>query len=193
MKLILLLLVLLCGGCAGERAQQAANTRAGIEAAKASIRANEAAEKVLAILDGVNARIPATAEVPSVDFPAPAMSPAAIQADPETYAKSAPPEPSGKLAKTLAVLGASGLSLLWIAGRLAPGLPGVGPLVGKLADFGWNFLANRNQKAADKVASALAQGGEDVTLLVETVRGDARFAPYITPKVDAIVQAWAKA
>lgn len=159
MKLLLLLAVMLCCGCSGERAQQASNARAGIHAGVVAIKAGDV-DKGVAILAGADARLPAIAEVPSVDFPPPAMSAEAIVADPQRYITTAPPEPKGLGWKAIAALSAAGTFALYGLKIIAPMIPGGGPLVGRIADIGWNILAHKEQKEADAIQGAVHQAAQ---------------------------------
>ncbi len=150
-----LLAIFLCG-CGQERAQQGANVRAGIQAARASLGAGEAAAKVISILDGANAYLPAAVDNgPSDKWPAPAMTPEQIRADPETYSKHAPPEPENGWGRTLAILGVGGSAALFLIGRLAPMLPGAGPLVGGIANMAYAALAPKPNRELDQARDTL--------------------------------------
>ncbi len=146
--LVGLFLVLLIVGCDSDvRAQHAADARAGIQAAV------QAAPESAQILAGVDARLPAVAGVNSADWPVPAVTPAQIKADPGTYAKSAPPEPSR--AWILAACASGGIAALGLLRVVAPLIPGGGPVVKLAADAVWSVMAHKDQKAADDAADVL--------------------------------------
>lgn len=178
-KLLILALVMVCCGCARERAQVASDARAGVHAAEAAIQAKAAAEQVLAILDGVDKRLPAVAEVPSVEFPAPAMTPEAIQADPVHYSQTAPPEPrrwGGKALAAVSVLGMLGLYGLKI---LAPMIPGGGNVVGGIADLAYTVLSHKAQRQADQARDIV----HDNAPLLQSVLSEAKGIPNIGAKI----------
>lgn len=149
MKPLIYLTVILClSGCEAERAQVASDAQAGIQAAKAAYVAGAATADVLTILSGVEARLPAVAEVNSAKWPAPAMASEAIQKVPKAYAESAPPEPPMSwLPGALAVAGGVALIGLRMAG---PYIPAAGGFVEAAASMAWAVMATRNQKNADK-------------------------------------------
>lgn len=135
-------------GCSSDRAQVAADSRAGIQAVKAAYAAGAATADVLTILDGIDARLPAVAEVNSAKWPSPVMTPEAIQKEPKKYAADAPPEPPASwLPEALVVAGGIALIGLRVAG---PFIPAVGGLVEAAANVAWAAMATRKQKDADK-------------------------------------------
>lgn len=146
----LLLVALFCCGCAKERAQQAADTRAGIAAAKA--HCDPIGQAILA---GVDARLPAVADVNSADWPAPAMKPEEIEADPKKYTEAAPPEPKRWGGKLIAAIGVASTVALWLVGRLAPMLPGAGTLVGGIANTAYALLAPKPVRQLDAARDVL--------------------------------------
>lgn len=146
----LLLLAFFFCSCGADRAQVAADARAGLAAA-----APHADPIGQAILAGVDARLPAVADVPSAEWPTPAMTPAAIEADPPKYQQTAPPEPKGGWLKVAGIATAVGSVLLFTIGRIAPAVPGLGPAVGMLANTAWAMLAHKDQKAADAARSVV--------------------------------------
>jgi hypothetical protein len=158
--LLLCLLAAILVGCArDERAQQAADARAGIGAARLvlgqaralpdlSQEVARAIGEVVAVLDGVDARLPAIAGVMSSAWPQATMTPQQIITDPSGYVRTAPPEPSQL--PLVAGLASLGMALLWGVGRVAPVLcPTLGGLAGNLADLAWTALAHKDQKAAE--------------------------------------------
>ncbi len=191
MKLILLLAVMLCCGCSGERAQQAANTRAGIHAGVVAIKAGESG-KAVQILAGADARLPAVAEVPSVDFPAPAMTTEEIGADPGKYVSTAPPEPKGWGIKALAILGVGGTAALYALKLVAPMIPGGGPIVGKVADMAWSFMAHRDQREADAIKGAVHEAAKTAApflkVLMTTDRYSDEVKKVVTPEILSALQ-----
>lgn len=183
--------MLLCCGCSAQRAQQAADTRAGIHAAEIAAKAGDC-NKVLAILPGADARLSAVAEVPSADFPAPAMTVEAIGIDPQHYITSAPPEAKGWGVKAWALAGTVGMFALYGLKILAPMIPGGGPLVAGVANTAWDILAHKDQRAADAAASQIVGAASAIVPLIQAAKGDSRFTQYITPQVEAIAATLAK-
>lgn len=154
-KLLLIAsLALLMAGCGKERAQNASDTRAGVVAAMRAA-ADAGADDAVAILTGVDKRLPAVADVNSADWPPPKMTPEAIRTDPKAYSDSAPPEPArGWL---WAGAGAAGLALLAGFRALAPLVPGIGPLWKFGADALWAVVQHADAKRADQVQANAAQ------------------------------------
>ena len=140
--------------CAEDRAQIASDSRAGIRAVIQAQETGEATDQ-LAILRGVDARLPAVAEVNSAEWPAPKMTIPQVIEKPREYFISAPPEPSraGAIATIIAV-SVAGLGLLRI---VAPLIPGGGPVIKTVADLAWKFLADKEQKKADAEQARLAE------------------------------------
>lgn len=171
---------LLSGGCSGERAQAAADARAGIAAA-----APHADTTGQAILSGVDARIPAVAGVNSAELPPPAMTPAQVEADPAKYIQTAPPEPKRGWLRALGLVSAVGLPLLYILGRVAPAIPGLGSAVGAIADVAWTALAHRDQKAADGAKATVADAAGTLLPIAQTANA--------RPEVIAALKILAKA
>lgn len=159
---ILLLAALFCCGCAKERAQAAADARAGITAAAA--HADPAGQ---AILSGVDARLPAVADANSADWPPPAMTPAAIEVDPRQYISTAPAEPKRGWLKIIGIAGAIGLPLLYAIGRVAPMVPGLGPAVGGIANLAWSLLAHGDQKSEDAAKETVAKASGNLLPLAQ--------------------------
>ena len=154
MKMIPAILCLLFYGCAEDRAQTASDSRAGIRAVIQAQETGEATDQ-LAILRGVDARLPAVAEVNSAEWPAPKMTIPQVIERPREYFISAPPEPSraGAIATIIAV-SVAGLGLLRI---VAPLIPGGGPVIKTVADLAWKILADKEQKKADAEQARLAE------------------------------------
>lgn len=171
----LILVALFCCGCAKERAQVASDARAGIAAA-----APHADPVGQAILAGVDARLPAVADVNSADWPAPAMKPEAIEAAPQQYISTAPPEPTRGWLKVLGIASAIGVPLLFIIGRIAPAIPGLGTAVGMIANTAWTVLAHRDQKSADAAKDTIATYAGALLPVVQSI-------PSVPPQaVDAL-------
>lgn len=157
----LLLIALFSCGCAKERAQVAADARAGIAAA-----APHADSIGQAILAGVDARLPAVADVNSADWPSPAMKPESITADPQKYLQASPPEPKRTWAMVAAVATSLGLGALFILQRAGPLIPYVGPFIGAamsrfpalqpLINLAWNAASHADEVAADKAKTVIA-------------------------------------
>lgn len=187
MRLLIVAIGIALCGCSQERAQLAADARSGILAAQIQMHAGKT-DEASAILIGVDRRLPAVAEVPTKDWPMPAMSPASIAEAPRQYVESAPPEPKGGMGKILAVAGGIGASLLFIIGRLAPGLPGAGPVIGKVADVAWNVLAHRDQKATDQAAAVVTENAKVLALILDAAKGFDGIGRQITPELDAAVK-----
>jgi len=162
----ILLITLALSGCNVERSQAAADARAGIQAA-----APHADDKGKQILAGVDARLPAAAGVPSGKWPAPIMGPEDIEKDPPKYVSTAPPEPKGLWMETAAIAGTVGTIALFILGKVAPSIPGIGPAVGGIANLGWSLLANRHQKAADNAKDIVATGSDLILLALKEYSG----------------------
>lgn len=158
---ILCLLALFCCGCAKERAQVAADARAGVAAAMP--HADPVGQRILA---GIDARLPAVADVNSADWPVPVMAPVAIEADPVKYQKTAPPEPKRTWAQVAAVATGLGFAALFILQRAGPLLPYVGPVVGSIMsrfplvqpalNAVWSLASHADEVAADKAKAVVA-------------------------------------
>lgn len=193
--------------CAGERAQVAADARAGVDAAEETLgellteHSLEAAVAkgigdAMAILHGVDMRLPAAAGVNSADWPAPAMPVLAIKDDPKRFSETAPPEPPrGTPWGTIA---AAGGALLWLTGRLAPSIPVLGPLVGQVADGAWAVLAHTNQKAAEQgrvqaaaAATAVQPIAQVLTTAIQAGTLPPQIAQHVTPDLSAALAALA--
>lgn len=183
-KLLLLAMVLLCCGCSGERAQQAANARAGIHAGVIAVKAGEI-DKGVSILAAADGHLAAVAEVPSVDFPAPAMTAEAIMADPQKYAASVPPEPKGWGLQAIAIATTLGGAALYALKLVAPALPGGGPLVAGVANAAWAFLTHGGQRTADKARDTV----HDYAPLLQTLLSEAKGIPGLGAKIPPELEA----
>lgn len=161
--IILLCAMLAVGGCGGERAQAGADARAGLAAA-----APHADPTGAAILEGVNARLPAVAGVNSADWPAPAMTPERIAENPAEYNRTAPPEPARGWLKVAGLVGAIGLPLLYAIGRVAPMVPGLGTAAGAVANVAWSLLAHRDLKATDRARDVVAGAAGNLLPMAQT-------------------------
>jgi len=158
---ILALIALFFCGCAKERAQAAADARAGIMAAMS--HCDRQGQMILA---GIDARLPAAADVNSADWPKPAMTPEAIEKDPAAYVKSAPPEPPHhwwQSPSLIAALGLGGYALLSIVQRAGPLLPYIGPIFSRfkplqpVLDMLWRVSSHADEVTADKAKSIVAE------------------------------------
>ena len=166
--LVAALLLLLLNGCADERAQVAADTRAGVNAVRAAYEAGAATSDILAILKGIDDRLPAVAGVNSADWPAPTWTLERITAAPVEYAQSAPPEPARW--GFWAAAGGIGVAALGILRVIAPMIPGGGPIVKMAADLVWNVMATRDQKATDAAAAMTHQAASHIAPILDAVR-----------------------
>jgi hypothetical protein len=159
-RLPLLVVALLLPGCGKERAQVASDANAGVQAARQALVDNDA-PVADAILDGVERRLPATAGVNSADWPVPAMTPAQIRSDPAKYGKSAPPEPDRVL--FWSSVGAGALAAFAVARKLAPLVPGIGPVWSGVVDAAWSLAQHTQAKKAD-------EANERAKQTIDTVR-----------------------
>lgn len=166
--LILCCLALSSCGDRDARAQQAADLRAGVRALRAAYEAGAATADVLAILQGIDSRLPAVSGVNSAEWPAPTWTPQRIAQDPRGYAASAPPEPSRW--SFAAVVSGAALGSLALLRVVAPLIPGGGPLVKAGADLLWNLAATRDQKATDNAKAQLAATAEVLIPLAAELR-----------------------
>lgn len=151
---VLLIAVLVLGGCAKDRAQIGADARAGVQAATMAVEAGETM-KAAAILDAVDQRLPATAGVNSAEWPAPKMTAEQVFADPAAYGKSAPPEPSQ--AGFLAACVAGALAVLALARQVAPMVPVLGPVWSGVINTAYELAQHASAKKADKAAEHAKQ------------------------------------
>lgn len=93
-------------GCArADRARCAADVKAGVAAAREALKSPETVPIVDMILAGIDVRIPATAGVNSSEIPAPTMTPQEIEANPQHYIDTAPPEPPTPWGKIATIIG----------------------------------------------------------------------------------------
>lgn len=171
---LLAFLALFLAGCEtrAERAQHAADTDAGLAAvsmnladmlpAIRTLTDGDTKAKLLALAQSSQdivatsrAYLAAVADVPKAELPVPAQTPEAIRADGGTGLKAAtPPDPTGNA--LWAILGTAGLAALYGIGKVAPNVPGLGTLVGGVANLAWSALAHRDQLAADKAQATAA-------------------------------------
>lgn len=164
MRLLLCALMLLASiGCAERNKQQAADIRAGHQAALANLMAildqtpseqsvHQLATDTMAIIQGADGRLPAAIGYASAEWPMPSQSAQQVRAAPGAYQANQPPEPTN-WGKILGVAGSVGLSALWAVGRFAPiAFPGLGSAVGALSNAAWSALAHGEQKDADATA-----------------------------------------
>lgn len=148
-KVPVVLACVLLMGCAADRAQIGADARAGIEGAQLALDVGQV-ETAKAILEAVDARLPATAEVSSAEWPAPKMTADQVFADPEAYGKSAPPEPSQ--VGFWACVGGGILATLGFLRVAAPFVPGLGPLWKSSIDVAYAIAQHSRAKQVDAAA-----------------------------------------
>lgn len=193
---LLLALILPTSGCKDQRAQQAADNRARLEAATMTlgdaikalanaeqflIAQGDAGKPALDLIHQVRAAIngagklvgnahesmPAVAEVPSAKLPPPAHTAAELHANPEMDKPA--PEPSGNGGKILALAAAAGLGALALARTVAPLIPGMGPMWAKVIDVGWSIAQHSDAKAADAAAHTVADVAADVVPVARAI------------------------
>lgn len=173
------LLLLASIGCS-ERKQQAADIRAGHQAALANLMAildqttpeqvpHRLASDTIAIIQGADARLPAAVGYASAEWPAPSQSAKQVQAAPGAYQSSQPPEPTN-WSKILGVVGSVGLSALWAVGRFAPvAFPGLGSAVGAVSNIAWSVLAHGEQKETDSTAQRVLSAAQTAQPILEAL------------------------
>lgn len=164
---ILCVVLFFMSSCASDRAQVASDTRAGVRAVISAQESGSSTDQ-LTILRGVDARLPAVAEVNSAEWPAPQMTSEQIQKNPQAYASSAPPEPAR--AWLIAGLGAAAIAGLGLLRALAPMIPGGGPLIKGVADMAWNIMATKNQRAADAAQAGIVLAARTLAPLAADLR-----------------------
>jgi hypothetical protein len=160
--------LLLISGCAKERAQAAADARAGLRALAAAYEAGAATADVIAIIKGIDKYLPAASGVNSAEWPEPTMTPEQIRSDPIAYGEAAPPEP--ETWSTAAILSGAGLLLLTLLRVAAPAIPGAGPVVQGAANLAWSLMATHKQKQADQIAETVAQAAQTAKPLLDELR-----------------------
>ena len=165
MRFILCCLIALAFTGCGLSARQAQNLSdglAGIEAAQPRVAADPEASAALA---GAHDHVEATAE--GELLPPPKRTPAAIIADPASYADDA----SKAVDEARSMVPWWG----WIAGAGAAALgllrfvPGVG---GAVADTAWRLLAPQQDKVADSQRDSQAAGFHELVALIHGLRGE---------------------
>ena len=175
---LILLLCLFACGCQERdaRAQAAADADAGVVAAIGSLQrlGYDAAQPAIDILVAARKYLAPAAGVPHSEWPAPRMAPFQIEANPQEYADTAPPEPKPWGAGLLAGLAAAGTASLWIAKRLLPLVPVVGgpakAVMGVIADVAWTVTAHADQKAADKAKDQIAIAAKAAAPVLDMIR-----------------------
>jgi hypothetical protein len=170
MTRILASLLLCFAFCGCVNRQQAADSIAGIRAAQALIDAGHP-ESARSVLDAAIHYELASIGIALSDLPAPTYSPKEIAEDQRPYLGSVPPEPQPSPwgAGMVGGITTAALGLLWFVGRVAPGFPALGPMVGKVADVGWAALSTRNQRQADAVASTVTNAARDALPVLKLV------------------------
>lgn len=154
------LLIICCAGC-GVNRQYAADSIAGIKAAQDLVNQGQY-DAAKAVLDAAIAYELGAIDLPMADMPKPTYAPAAIAANPGPYIGSAPPEPKPWGAGMIAGLSTAALAALFGVRKIAPMVPGMGPLVGGIADGIWGLLAHAEQKKADAVADTVVAAARQV-------------------------------
>jgi uncharacterized protein YceK len=163
----ILVLALLVSGCATrEQKQAAADGIAGTKAASALIDVDRAPEAKQVLAATVHYQLAAINE-PFAALPAPSIQVPQIVEKPKAYCDNAPPEPSPS--NFWVWLSGAALAGLWGIGRVAPTLPGLGPVVGGLANTVWNLLAHKDQKRADDIAATAASSAAAAIPVLEWV------------------------
>jgi hypothetical protein len=165
MRLILCCLIALSfTGCglSARQAQNLSDSLAGIEAAQPRVAADPVASAALA---GAHDHVEATAEGESL--PPPKRTPAAIIADPASYADDASKAVDEARSMVpwwgwLAGAGAAALGLL----RFIPGVGGI------VADTAWRLLAPQKDKIADSQRDIHAAGFRQLVGLIDGLRDE---------------------
>ena len=149
-------------GLSIRQAQNLSDGLAGIEAAQPRVAADPVASAALA---GAHDHVEATAEGESL--PSPKRTPAAIIADPASYADDASKAMDEARSMVpwwgwLAGAGAAALGVL----RFIPGAGGV------VADTAWRLLAPQQDKVADAQRDLHATGFQELVTLIDGLRND---------------------
>lgn len=183
-RFILMALVIISTGCGVRTArneQAAADAIAGVEAATMATRQGKP-EVTISILDGTTKYIEAAVDTPRADLPRPSMRPSDIVADPVSYSEKAPePQPWGN--GLVAGITAAGLAALFGIRRIAPAVPGLGPVVGMVADVAWDFLSHKDQKAAEQAQKAAADAAATIAPLARALVD----SPNIPPEIKSMM------
>lgn len=216
--LLIALLTLAFLGCAtrAERAQHAADADSALQAVSMdladmvpALKQLAGGDKVLAVVQrdaaivtDARAYLAPAADVPHADWPQPAQTPAAIQADAgASLAKNAPPEPT--TLGWLAVAGGIGVAALGILGRVAPAFPVLGPAVSGLSTMGanavWGLLAPQGQKVADQAQAKVTDLAGQLLPLYQALEVasnsgqlPSQLSTLITPATGAAIAALAR-
>ena len=149
-------------GLSARQAQNLSDSLAGIEAAQPRVAADPVASAALA---GAHDHVEATAE--GEPLPPPKRSPAAIIADPASYADDASKAVDEARSMVpwwgwLAGAGAAALGVL----RFIPGVGGV------VADTAWRLLAPQQDKIVDSQRDIHANGFHELVGLIQGLRGE---------------------
>jgi hypothetical protein len=149
-------------GLSARQAQNLSDGLAGIEAAQPRVAADPVASAALA---GAHDHVEATAE--GEPLPPPKRTPAAIIADPASYADDASKAVDEARSMVpwwgwLAGAGAAALGVL----RFIPGVGGV------VADTAWRLLAPQQIKVADAQRDTHASGFRELVSLIDGLRGE---------------------
>jgi hypothetical protein len=195
--------ILFLAGCNGDvrysadQAKQIAQAQADVVAT--AVVANRTPNLPPQLIDLINADLgrinAALANVPNM--PAPSVAAVTLAADPvacTTEAKSASDAaknpPSGGL--PWGWLAGAGLSALWIVGRLAPTIPGLGTAVGAIANALWAVASHADQKAADTAATNAQQAAvlaKPVLASVTALAPPGSVTPAIAQALDTLAAA----
>ena len=168
-------------GLSARQAQNLSDGLAGIEAAQPRVAADPLASAALA---GAHDHVEATAEGESL--PPPKRTPAAIIADPASYADDASKAVDDALSMVPWwgwALGALGAALGVV--RMIPGPGGV------LADLAWQVLAPKAMRQADTIQATHAMGFQSLVRLIEQLPNTATISTLkgqVTTKIPSMVR-----
>lgn len=186
----LLLILTACGFRGPAQEQAAADAVAGIKAAQDLI-ATKQPEVAISVLDASIRYVEAAVDTPVEELPAPKMQPARIVESPAKYIDAAPPKPEPWGTGVWAGLSAAALAALFGIRKVAPLVPGGGPLIGAAADALWGLLAHKDQKAADEAQRKAAEAARVLLPAMDALIHHRVLPPeleaHITPEVIAAV------
>ena len=191
-----IILVMLCGCTTLSRDQEQALSQTQADIVATAVVAKRTSGLPAQLADLINADLARiNSALANAALPAPAFSAATLAADPvachdeEVSASAAPPAKGGI---SWAWLGGAGLMALWVTGRLAPSIPGLGTAVGALANAAWGVLSHADQKAADAAATDAQQAAvlaKPVLASVTALAPPGSVTPAIAQALDTLAAA----
>lgn len=78
-----------------------------------------------------------------------------------------------------------GLAALVVVQKLAPMIPGVGPLVQSGVDLVWQALSHSNATQEDQAKAIISEGAPALLQLVTAAKASPELAKFVPPKVEA--------